>query len=174
MKIKTVLVASLAAGVGYVLGTKAGRARFEQIRAQARDFVESPKVQETVSNLSETVKQSAHKLPDPVANVVSAVADKAKGSAKEPASDAGSTPGAESAFQPGTTTGTESTFDTGTASDTETMYETGTTTGTESSFDTGTTTGTESSFETGAAPGTETPFGTQPTSPAEPKSPQGL
>ena len=80
MKIKTVLVAGLAAGVGYLLGTKAGRARFEQIRTQAKEFVESPKVQETVANLSETVKQSAHKLPDPVADVVTAVADSVKGS----------------------------------------------------------------------------------------------
>jgi hypothetical protein len=98
MKIKTVLVASVAAGIGYVLGTKAGRARFEEIRSRTKEFVESPKVQETVSNLSETVKQSAQKLPDPVANVVSVVADKAKGSATE------STGGTES------TTGTESTF----------------------------------------------------------------
>ena len=93
MKIKTFLVAGLAGGIGYVLGTKAGRARFEEIRSRTKEFVESPKVQETVSNLSETVKQNAQKLPDPVANVVSAVADKAKGStttesmsAAEPAS----------------------------------------------------------------------------------------
>ena len=86
MKIKTVLVAGLAAGIGYVLGTKAGRARFEEIRARATDLAHSPKVQETVSNLSETVKQSAHKLPDPVADVVTAVADSVKGSATEPKS----------------------------------------------------------------------------------------
>ena len=86
MKIKTVLVVGIAAGIGYVLGTKAGRARFEEIRARTKEFVESPKVQETVSNLSETVKQSAHKLPDPVADVVTAVADSVKGSTTEPGS----------------------------------------------------------------------------------------
>ena len=86
MKIKTVLVASIAAGIGYVLGTKAGRARFEEIRARATDLAHSPKVQETVSNLSETVKQSAHKLPDPVADVVTAVADSVKGSTTAPGS----------------------------------------------------------------------------------------
>jgi len=80
MKIKTFLVAAMAGGVGYVLGTKAGRARFEQIRGQAQDFLKSPTVQDTVANLSETVKQNAAKLPDPVANVVTAVADKAKSS----------------------------------------------------------------------------------------------
>lgn len=98
MKIKTVLVASVAAGIGYVLGTKAGRARFEEIRSRTKEFVESPKVQETVSNLSETVKQSAQKLPDPVANVVSAVADKAKGSTTESTGGTESTAGTESTF----------------------------------------------------------------------------
>jgi hypothetical protein len=112
MKIKTFLVAGLAGGIGYVLGTKAGRSRFEEIRTRTKEFVESPKVQETVSNLSETVKQSAQKLPDPVANVVSAVADKAKGSSTEPTS------GAES------------------MSDTETMYETGTPSATDPTFGT--------------------------------------
>src|SRR5215210_6564612 len=107
MKIKTVIIASIAAGAGYVLGTKAGRARFEQIRAQAKEFVESPKVQETVANLSETVKQSAHKLPDPVADVVTAVADRAKGSATEPASGAESMSDTETMFETGRTSDTE-------------------------------------------------------------------
>ena len=80
MKLKTVLVAATAGGIGYVLGTKAGRARFEQLRGQAQDFIKSPTVQDTVANLSDTVKQSAGKLPDPVANVVTAAADKVKGS----------------------------------------------------------------------------------------------
>jgi hypothetical protein len=107
MKIKTVLVAGLAAGIGYVLGTKAGRARFEQLRARAADFVESPKVQETVSNLSETVKQQAHKLPDPVADVVTAVADSVKGSTTGPASETESTSGTEPTFGTPPTYGSE-------------------------------------------------------------------
>ena len=95
MKIKTVLVAATAAGIGYVLGTKAGRARFEQLRGQAQDFIKSPTVQDTVANLSDTVKQSASKLPDPVANVVTAAADKVKGST---ASGSGATDSADPAF----------------------------------------------------------------------------
>ena len=98
MKIKTVIVAGLAGGIGYLLGTKAGRARFEQIRTRATEFVESPKVQETVSNLSETVKQSAHKLPDPVAEVVTAVADSVKESTTAPTPKTESTPGTEPTF----------------------------------------------------------------------------
>lgn len=141
MKIKTVLVASIAAGIGYVFGTKAGRARFEEIRTRTKEFVESPKVQETVSNLSDTVKQSAQKLPEPVANVVSAVADKAKGSTTEPGSDTESTVGAES------TTGTESTV------------------GADSTF------GTESASATEAGFGTESASAAEPTSPVGPTSP---
>ena len=79
-KFRTIFVAATAGGIGYVLGTKAGRARFEQLRGQAQDFIKSPTVQDTVANLSDTVKQSAGKLPDPVASVVTAAADKVKDS----------------------------------------------------------------------------------------------
>ncbi len=77
MKIKSILIAATAGGVGYVLGTRAGRARFEQIRAQAGAFVSSPQVKETVTQLAEEVKKNASKLPDPVADVVTSVADSA-------------------------------------------------------------------------------------------------
>jgi hypothetical protein len=92
MKLKTVLVAATAGGIGYVLGTKAGRARFEQLRGQAQDFIKSPTVQDTVANLSDTVKQSAGKLPDPVANVVTAAADKVKSSTAGDSTASDSTP----------------------------------------------------------------------------------
>lgn len=77
MKVKTVLVASIAGGVGYVLGTRAGRAKFEQIRAKADQFARSPQVQDAVSQVAEQVKKNAGKLPDPVAKVVADVADTA-------------------------------------------------------------------------------------------------
>jgi hypothetical protein len=106
MKLKTVLVAATAGGIGYVLGTKAGRARFEQIRGQAQDFLKSPTVQDTVANLSDTVKQSAGKLPDPVANVVTAAADKVKSStATDSTPSAPSDPATTAATGPGATLG---------------------------------------------------------------------
>lgn len=83
MKVKTVFVAALAGGVGYVLGTRAGRARFEQIRAKADEFAHSPQVKDAVSQVAEQVKKNADKLPDPVAKVVSSVA----GTATDAASD---------------------------------------------------------------------------------------
>jgi hypothetical protein len=75
MKIKTVLVAGLAGGIGYMLGTRGGQDRYEQIKAQADRLAHSPQVQETVTNLAEGVKKNAGKLPDPVADVVTKVAD---------------------------------------------------------------------------------------------------
>ena len=75
MKLKTLLLAAGAAGVAYVLGTEAGRVRFEQAKVRAREIIGSPPVQEAVAGLSDTVKQNAHRLPEPVAGVVSVVAD---------------------------------------------------------------------------------------------------
>jgi len=75
MRIKTVLVAGLAGGVGYVLGARAGTGRYEELKAQADRLAHSPQVQETVTNLAEGVKKNAAKLPEPVADVVTRVAD---------------------------------------------------------------------------------------------------
>ncbi len=77
MKLKTVVVALIAGGTGYVLGTKAGRSRFEEIKAQADRLAHSPTVQSTVAHVADELKKNARKLPDPVADVVTALADKA-------------------------------------------------------------------------------------------------
>jgi len=63
-----------AAGVGYVLGARAGRARYEQIANGARRFAGNPKVQAAAGKAQETVAQQA-----PV--VASAVKDKATSAA---------------------------------------------------------------------------------------------
>ena len=93
MKIKTVLVAGLAGGIGYVLGTKAGRARFEQIKASADRLAHSPHVQDTVTNLAEGVKKSAGKLPEPVADVVTKVAESVAGATDTAAAEPAPQPG---------------------------------------------------------------------------------
>lgn len=86
VKTRTILLTGIAGGVGYVLGAKAGRSRFDELkaqadrlRAQAEKLAGNPKVQETVGNVAEKVKESAAKLPDPVADVVTKVADSATG-----------------------------------------------------------------------------------------------
>jgi hypothetical protein len=49
MKFRTSFI--LGAAVGYVLGTKAGRERYEQIMDASRRFSENPKVQEAAETL---------------------------------------------------------------------------------------------------------------------------
>jgi outer membrane murein-binding lipoprotein Lpp len=75
MKIKTILVVAAAAGAGYVLGTRAGRAKFDELKARASEFAHSPQAQEAVSKVADLAKQNAGKLPDPLADAVTSVAD---------------------------------------------------------------------------------------------------
>lgn len=76
MKLRTLVFAAGAAAVGYVLGTKAGRAQFEQIKAKADELAHDPRVRSGVSSIAGEVKRNADKLPDPVAGAVRAAADK--------------------------------------------------------------------------------------------------
>lgn len=49
-----------AGGVGYVLGTKAGRERYEQISRQARKIRSNPTVQQKVDEAKHVAKDAAH------------------------------------------------------------------------------------------------------------------
>jgi len=75
MKAKTVLVAAVAGGVGYVLGTRAGRERFEELKARANDLAHSQQAQDAAARVAAEVKKTASSLPDPVANVINTAAD---------------------------------------------------------------------------------------------------
>lgn len=57
MKNKLVFGAGMA--VGFVLGTRAGRDSYEQLRTKALELWNSPKVQDTVSSTAETIKTKA-------------------------------------------------------------------------------------------------------------------
>jgi hypothetical protein len=65
MKGKLIFVTGV--GLGYVLGTRAGREKFDQMVAQARRFWESPTVQEAVG----VVQTQAGQLYDEGKQVVS-------------------------------------------------------------------------------------------------------
>jgi hypothetical protein len=52
MKVKTVLVAAVAGSVGYVLGTRAGRERFEEIKARANDLAHSQQAQDAAAKVA--------------------------------------------------------------------------------------------------------------------------
>jgi oxygen-dependent protoporphyrinogen oxidase len=51
------LLMAAGAAVGYVLGTRAGRERYEQIKARAAEIWRDPQVQGRIADLGETVKE---------------------------------------------------------------------------------------------------------------------
>lgn len=55
-----------ALGAGYVLGSRAGRERYEQIKTQATRLWQSPKVQQAKSDAGEAVKEQAPVVKDKV------------------------------------------------------------------------------------------------------------
>lgn len=66
-----------AGAVGYVLGARAGRERYEQIAAQAQRLWRDPRVQEQVSNATETVKAKAPEVASSVASAATHAASAA-------------------------------------------------------------------------------------------------
>jgi len=75
MKPKTVLVAAVAGGVGYVLGTRAGRGKYEELKARASDLAHSQTAQDAAARVASEVKKNTGSLPDPVATVINNAAD---------------------------------------------------------------------------------------------------
>lgn len=64
---------SLLAGgaIGYVLGTRAGRERYEQIKSQAQSVWNNPKVQEKAAQAQDLAKEKAPLLKDKVSDATS-------------------------------------------------------------------------------------------------------
>ena len=69
-------------GVGYVLGARAGRQRYEQIKSSAQGVWNSPKVQETVSQAQDLAAQKApgvqQKIAETASNAAHKVSDKVR------------------------------------------------------------------------------------------------
>lgn len=74
------LMLLVAGGVGYVLGTRAGRERYEQIKKTAMRVKEDPRVQEKAHQAAEVVKETAQQkgpvVKDKVVSAAGAAADK--------------------------------------------------------------------------------------------------
>ena len=62
MKFKSALLIGL--GAGYVLGTKAGKERYEQIRAATRQFMDNPGVQRLNKEVNKTVAIGKERVTD--------------------------------------------------------------------------------------------------------------
>jgi hypothetical protein len=77
MKGKILFLAGL--GVGYVLGTRAGRERYEQIKATASQFWNAPVVQRQVDTVQDFVKDKAPEVVEFVADGAKKVAAQVSG-----------------------------------------------------------------------------------------------
>ena len=70
------LMLLIAGGVGYVLGTKAGRERYEQIKRTATRVKDDPRVQEKAHHAADVAKEKAPVVKDKVTTAASTAADK--------------------------------------------------------------------------------------------------
>ncbi|MDP3890352.1 hypothetical protein [Nocardioides sp.] len=72
----------IAGAVGYVLGSKAGRGRYEQIKSGAQKVAENPRVQAATHKAQETVTTqaaaAADVAKDKVSGATTAAADKVR------------------------------------------------------------------------------------------------
>jgi hypothetical protein len=58
-------------GVGYVLGTRSGRGRYEQIAGKARELWDDPRVQEKAEQAQQVVTDKAGEAASKAASMVS-------------------------------------------------------------------------------------------------------
>jgi hypothetical protein len=72
------LVALTSFAAGYVLGARAGRERYEQIRRIALRVRENPRVQETAQQAADMAREQAPVVGHKLADAAGTVADKAK------------------------------------------------------------------------------------------------
>jgi hypothetical protein len=83
MKVIGKLGMAVGAAVGYVLGARAGRERYEQIQASARQLLDKPQVKRVVDNapgnLGARMEQAAHKAADKVQQAQDRVAPSGSG-----------------------------------------------------------------------------------------------
>ena len=72
-----------AAAAGYILGTRAGRERYEQIKSGARKLSQNPKVQEVAHKAQDAATHqaaaAAELAKDKVGSAASTAADKVRG-----------------------------------------------------------------------------------------------
>lgn len=72
-------------GVGYVLGTRAGREKYDQMKAAVTKLWNDPRVQKRVDDAQEFVKEKAPEVAEFLADGAKKVVSQVSASAKEPA-----------------------------------------------------------------------------------------
>jgi len=90
----------LGLGIGYVLGTRDGRARYNQMKSAALKVWNDPRVQEQVNAATEFVKENAPEVASAVTENVKKIAERVEAarSGKAPAKSA--TPARKPAAKP--------------------------------------------------------------------------
>jgi hypothetical protein len=85
------LIFGLGVGLaaGYVLGTKAGRAKYTELKARASDVWHDPHVQKAVSDAGDLVREAAPVVQEKIADVAKAAKEKVTGSSSEGAPSSG-------------------------------------------------------------------------------------
>jgi len=78
MRGKAALIVGLA--TGYVLGTRDGRARYQQIKTQVNRIISDPRVQQKASQATDLAKEKAPVVKDKLADVTSKATSKVSGS----------------------------------------------------------------------------------------------
>ena len=68
----------IAGGIGYVLGTKAGRERYEQMRGTFNKVKNDPRVQEKAQQAADLAKEKAPVVKEKVAEAADAATAKVK------------------------------------------------------------------------------------------------
>ncbi len=81
------LMLLVAGGVGYVLGTRAGRERYEQIKKTATRVKNDPRVQEKATQAADMAKEKAPVVKDKVVAAAGTAADKVTPSGGRASSD---------------------------------------------------------------------------------------
>lgn len=82
----------IGCGVGYVLGTRAGREQFEKIRTQAQKMWEDPRVQSKLDEVEQRASGLMHEkgpeLKEKVTGAVKSAAETVRGKAEHTAAKA--------------------------------------------------------------------------------------
>jgi hypothetical protein len=77
----------IAGGIGYVLGTKAGRERYEQIRQTFNKVKDDPRVQEKTQQAADLAKEKAPVVKDKLSDVAGSATSKVKSSSSSSSSN---------------------------------------------------------------------------------------
>src|SRR5690554_7459992 len=94
MRGKILIVAGLA--VGYVLGARAGRERYEEIKRAATKFWNDPRVQHQMENVEEFAKDKAPEVAEFISDNAKKVVSQVRSSKKSGTKSGGTTPSASS------------------------------------------------------------------------------